>query len=106
MLWAVFALALTQVRGPEDAPLVFALVFAIEAGTTCFEPARGAVIPQIVPREGLAAANALGGATWSAMLAFGAMLGGGVVVGLLPSLGWQVVFLLLAIIWLVLAKPF
>lgn len=73
---AAFALGLTQARGPEDAPLVFALVFAIEAGTTCFEPARGAVVPQIVPREGLAAANALGGATWSAMLAFGALLGG------------------------------
>jgi MFS transporter len=41
-----------------------------------FEPARNAIIPSVTTREELVAANAIGGATWSAMLAIGAALGG------------------------------
>jgi MFS family permease len=41
-----------------------------------FDPARTAVTPLITRREELIAANALSGATWSAMLAIGAALGG------------------------------
>jgi Major Facilitator Superfamily len=41
-----------------------------------FEPARNAIIPSVTSREELVAANAIGGATWSAMLAIGAALGG------------------------------
>jgi predicted MFS family arabinose efflux permease len=40
-------------------------------------PAKSAALPQIVPREHLAVANALSGGTWSIMLAVGAALGGG-----------------------------
>lgn len=43
-----------------------------------FEPAESAAVPMIVKREELIAANALGGATWSVTLAFGAALGGAV----------------------------
>jgi predicted MFS family arabinose efflux permease len=43
-----------------------------------FEPAESAAIPMIVERHELIAANALGGATWSVTLAFGAALGGAV----------------------------
>jgi predicted MFS family arabinose efflux permease len=45
-----------------------------------FEPARSATVPSIVPREQLVAANAISTGTWSAMLAIGASLGGGVTV--------------------------
>jgi hypothetical protein len=44
-----------------------------------FEPARSAIIPSLVPKKDLVAANALSGSTWSVMLAFGAALGGVVV---------------------------
>ena len=43
-----------------------------------FEPAESAAVPTIVEKDALLAANALGGATWSVTLAFGAALGGAV----------------------------
>jgi MFS family permease len=41
-----------------------------------FDPARTAMTPLVTRREELIAANAISGATWSAMLAIGAALGG------------------------------
>jgi len=76
LLRAAVVLGYLLVRGPQDTPLVYALAFAQESLTTFFEPARAAAIPQIVPRRALLAANALSGATWSAMLAVGSALGG------------------------------
>jgi len=62
--------------GSTNVVLLYALSFTQESLSAFFEPARGAVIPQIVPTRGLLSANALSGATWSAMLAIGAALGG------------------------------
>lgn len=62
--------------GTVNVPLVYALTFVQETITAFFEPARSAVVPQIVAPPGLVSANAIGGATWSAMLALGAALGG------------------------------
>jgi predicted MFS family arabinose efflux permease len=76
LLRAVVVLGYLLVRGPEDAGLVYVLAFAQESLTTFFEPARAAALPQIVERRALLAANALSGATWSAMLAIGSALGG------------------------------
>lgn len=73
---AAVALAFLFVRGPEDVVLVFVLSLMLEALAVFFEPARGAAIPQLVPPEKLFAANALGGATWSAVLALGSLAGG------------------------------
>lgn len=73
---AIIALGYLSLRGPEDVALLYALVFAQESLTAFFEPARAAALPQIVPREALLSANALSGATWSAMLAIGAAVGG------------------------------
>ena len=70
------ALGFLLVRGPEDVVLIFALSLALEGLSMFFEPAKGAAIPQLLPASKLYAANALAGATWSAMLAFGAMAGG------------------------------
>jgi len=65
------------VRGPEDVVLVFVLsLLLLEARAICFEPARGAAMPQLLPENKLYAANALGRATWSSMLALGAFFGG------------------------------
>ncbi len=41
-----------------------------------FDPARTAITPNVTTRDELIAANAISGATWSAMLAIGAALGG------------------------------
>jgi MFS family permease len=49
-----------------------------------FDPARNAITPDVTSREELIAANAISGATWSAMLAIGAALGG-VVAGTLGT---------------------
>jgi MFS family permease len=72
------ALGFLLVRGPGDVVLVFALSLILEAFSMLFEPAKGAAIPQVLPASKLYAANALSGATWSAMLALGAMTGGAV----------------------------
>lgn len=65
----------------EDLWLLYALVILEVSLSGFFEPARSAIIPSITSREDWVTANALGGSTWSAMLAFGAALGG-VIVGL------------------------
>jgi MFS family permease len=66
-----------------------------------FEPARNAIIPSVTTREELVAANAIGGATWSAMLAIGAALGGLVAGTLGPSAAFiidSISFLLSALV--------
>src|SRR5262245_24172507 len=49
-----------------------------------FDPARTAITPDVTTRDELIASNAISGATWSAMLAVGAALGG-VVAGTLGT---------------------
>lgn len=82
----VLGFLLVPLRGvgtqPRDVVAIFVLSLLLEALTTVFEPARGAAMPQVVPSEGLLAANVLGGATWSTMVTVGS-LGGGVVAALL-----------------------
>lgn len=89
----VLGFLLVPLRGvgtqPKDVVAIFALSLLLEALTVVFEPARGAAMPQVVPSEGLLAANVLGGATWSTMVTVGS-LGGGVVAALL---GREVAFI-------------
>lgn len=64
------------VRRPEQVWLLYALT-ALQLGMSgFFQPTRNAILPDIVGRHELGAANALTSATWSVMLAFGAALGG------------------------------
>jgi MFS family permease len=73
---AVTLLGFVLVRDSGDVWLLFALT-AIQLGISgFFFPARNAILPDIVARNELGAANALSSATWSVMLAFGAALGG------------------------------
>lgn len=95
MIWADIGAALLVllflfVRDAGDIWIIYlatALKFSLVA---CFEPARSAIIPNLASRTELVAANGLSGATWSAMLAIGAALGG-LVVG---TLGVRPAFLL------------
>lgn len=93
---ALVVLGYLAVRGPEDAGWIYALMFAQETLTCLFEPARAAAVPQIVAPEALFAANALGGITWSAVLALGGALGG----LLAGALGARAAFILNALTFL------
>lgn len=73
---AAVVLALLLVNGPEDLWILYLAVIGKFSLAAFFEPARSAILPSICARDELAAANAISGATWSAMLAIGAALGG------------------------------
>jgi MFS family permease len=70
---------LLLVRRPEDVWLTYVLVGVAVVATAFFEPARSAILPAVATRDELLPANALSSATWSAMLAVGAALGGAIV---------------------------
>ena len=69
-------LAFLFIKRPEHVWMVYVLALLQEALWTFSDPARRASIPNICQPEELNLANALGGATWSVMLAVGAALGG------------------------------
>ncbi len=73
---AVAALGFLFVRSADDVWLLYVLT-AIQLGISgFFFPTRNAILPDIVSSQSLGAANALGSATWSVMLALGAAIGG------------------------------
>ncbi len=71
---------LVFVRSTDDIWLAFVLVALGVIATAFFEPARAAMLPDVVPPEHLITANALSAATWAVMLAVGASVGGAVTV--------------------------
>ncbi|MFN2223533.1 MAG: MFS transporter [Chloroflexota bacterium] len=73
---AVVVTGFLLVREPGQVWLLYALTAIQLALSGLFFPARNAILPDIVSRRELGAANALSSATWSVMLAFGAALGG------------------------------
>jgi MFS family permease len=73
------------IRRPDQVWIVYFLALLQESMWTFSDPARRASIPNLCRPEELNLANALGGATWSVLLAVGAALG-----GFITSLfGWQ-----------------
>jgi MFS family permease len=69
-------LGLILVRTRSQVWMVYVLLGMEEIFGSLFEPARNAVLPEVVSSEELLAANALSSATWSTALAVGAALGG------------------------------
>lgn len=67
------------VRDPSFVPLIYGLVFLQVTISAFFEPARSAVLPNLVTKEELLSANALMSVTWSLTLAFGSAIGGFVI---------------------------
>ena len=76
LLRAGVVLLFLLVRRPEHVWAIYALSVAQMALSAIFEPARQAVVPQVVPEASVVAANALGGATWSVVMALGGLCGG------------------------------
>lgn len=74
---AVIVIGFLFVNSPERAWLIYALSIAQFMVSAFFEPARAAIMPSVVEGNNeLLLANTLSSATWSAMLAFGAAIGG------------------------------
>ena len=63
LLRAVVVLGFITVGSADSLWLLYVLAFAQSAVGTFFTPARGAILPRIVPNEGLLAANSLAQAT-------------------------------------------
>jgi MFS family permease len=70
----VASMLLARARG--SVWIVYPLLFLETVMVAFFEPARSAVIPNIVPEEDVIVANTLSSATWSFDLAVGSVLGG------------------------------
>jgi MFS transporter, DHA3 family, macrolide efflux protein len=63
LLRAVVVLGFVFVGSADLVPLIIALAFVQASIGTFFNPARGALVPRVVPTEGLLAANSIGQAT-------------------------------------------
>jgi len=87
---AAIVLGFLFVRSPEQVWIIYVLALLQETMWTFSDPARRASIPNLCKPEELNLANALGGATWSVMLAIGAALGGFVT----AALGWEAAIML------------
>jgi predicted MFS family arabinose efflux permease len=85
---ACIVLLMALVHTRAALPLLFLLLFLETVCWGLFEPAHGAVIPNITEGDDVAIANALSSATWSVNFAVGAALGGMVLV----SFGRETVF--------------
>jgi MFS family permease len=97
ILRAAIVLCFLFIRRPDQVWLVYLLALVQESIWTFYDPARRASVPNICRPHELVIANALSGATWSMMLAFGAALGGFVTM----LFGWQTAILLDSISFLV-----
>ena len=76
LLRAAVVLGFLFVDEADEVWLLYALTFAQLGLSGFFFPTHRAILPDVVARRDLGTANALGAATWSTMLAFGAAAGG------------------------------
>ena len=74
LLRAGIVLSFAFVQTPVLLPLMYVLGFAQASVATFFRPARGALLPHIVPKEGLPAANSLA----QASMVIGGVIGAGI----------------------------
>lgn len=93
----LIVLCMLLVRSRETVWVAYPLLMAETLLAAFFEPARNAVIPNIVEREDVVVANTLASTTWSVNLMLGATLGGAAA----ALFGRDVVFLLNALSFLV-----
>jgi MFS family permease len=78
LLRAGVVLSFLLVNSPNQLWIIYVLTFVQFTLSALFEPAQSAIIPALVKREDLVLTNTVTNVTWSAMLAFGAIVGGSV----------------------------
>ncbi len=78
LLRVFVVLGFLLVNTPDLLWLIYALTIVQFSLSALFEPGQSAITPAIVKRDDLVLANTLASITWSAMLAFGAIIGGAV----------------------------
>lgn len=76
VLRAIIVMGFLLVTSSERVWLLYALTALQFTVSSFFEPARAAILPSMVEGDELLTANTLSSATWSAMLALGAAVGG------------------------------
>lgn len=76
LLRAATVLGFLVIRSPSQLWLFYVLTVTQFTLSAFFVPAERALLPSVVKRDDLVAANALDSLTWSSMLALGALLGG------------------------------
>jgi len=76
LLRGTLVLMLLVIRRPDEVWIAYVVMAIIVGAQGFFEPARTATIPNVTSADELMPANALSSATWSAMLAIGASIGG------------------------------
>ena len=76
LIRGLLILTLLLIRRPDQVWIAYVVMAVAVGAQAFFEPARTATIPNVTAPEDLLAANALSSATWSAMLALGASIGG------------------------------
>ena len=76
LLRMVIVACMLLVRSREFVWVIYPLLFLETVMVAFFEPARNAVIPNVVDGKDVIVANTLSSATWSFDLAIGSMLGG------------------------------
>ena len=97
LLRAGIVLCFLLIKRPEQVWMVYVLALLQESLWTFFDPARRASIPNLCEPHELNVANALGGATWSVMLAIGAAMGGFIS----AVAGWQTAIIIDSLTFLV-----
>lgn len=73
---AAIAVMYLFVRSPEQVWMAYAATIGLSLGSSFFQPAFSAALPNLVSKEELPIANALGQSTFASMLFVGAMVGG------------------------------
>ncbi len=99
LLRVFIVLSFLLINSAEQVWLVYLLAFVQESVWTFHDPARRATVPNICDPEELNVANALGGATWSIMLAFGSAAGGFIT----AIFNWQTAIIIDALTFLIAA---
>jgi len=96
VLRAIVVLMFLLGTGRDTLGLIYILTVAQFTLTALYEPARSAILPNLVKHDDLIIANTIGSITWSAMLAIGALVGG-IVAG---ALGMAVALVIDAVTYL------
>lgn len=99
ILRAVIVLLFLFATGSENLALIYVLTVAQFSMSAIHEPAKSAILPNLVKRDDIIIANTIGSITWSSMLALGALIGG-IVAG---ALGVTVALLIDAMTYLIAA---